>query len=206
MTGDRRCLDFRAGVLGGTTFLNARSNVLASASAPISRAILMKRFDCAGSSGGGLGLRAIRSIVAKRWNRGTLFKFWPSGPNTTVPIKRVRNILDGPTPNFIPHSDLQRFTSKPQFRQRGSRTLLTKTEEAKPSILEGHKKRSIARICHRPTVWDDGIYCTRGDRYGKSHEPFVSVECCAFHVTDENNIRHIENRSFIFDFEIGRSQ
>jgi hypothetical protein len=41
------------------TFLNTRSNASGLSSAPISRAALMKRFDCSGSSGGGFGLRGI---------------------------------------------------------------------------------------------------------------------------------------------------
>jgi hypothetical protein len=40
-------------------FLKMRSNASGLSSVPISRAALMKRFDCAGSSGGGLGLRGM---------------------------------------------------------------------------------------------------------------------------------------------------
>src|SRR5205814_8588649 len=60
----RLVLDFFAARLAGvlepaTTLPNARSNSSLVASAPISRAISMKRFDCSGSSGASFGLRGI---------------------------------------------------------------------------------------------------------------------------------------------------
>jgi hypothetical protein len=41
------------------TFLNARSKAFPVSSVPSSRAALMKRLDCSGSSGGGFGLRGM---------------------------------------------------------------------------------------------------------------------------------------------------
>jgi hypothetical protein len=49
--------------LRDTTFRNARSNFSCVASAPISRAMSMKRFDSAGSSGGHTPIGIIRQIT-----------------------------------------------------------------------------------------------------------------------------------------------
>jgi len=53
---------FRVGF--SATFLNTRSNSGLGSSAPTSRAISMKRLDCAGSSG--FGLRGMRQAYARR--------------------------------------------------------------------------------------------------------------------------------------------
>jgi hypothetical protein len=47
------------------TFLDACSNSSFVASAPISRAMLMKRFDCSGSPSRGFGLRGMPGMIPK---------------------------------------------------------------------------------------------------------------------------------------------
>jgi hypothetical protein len=56
---------FFSGALGfcRATFSNVRSNALPVSSVPCSRAALMKRFDCSGSSGLGFGLRGMSASL-----------------------------------------------------------------------------------------------------------------------------------------------
>jgi hypothetical protein len=51
--------------LGGTTFANALSAPSRVSSAPIARAVSMKRFSCSESSGFGFGLRGICGVYAR---------------------------------------------------------------------------------------------------------------------------------------------
>ena len=70
------------------TFANTRSNASGDSSVPISRAASMKRFDCAGSSGGSLGLRGMDAAYTTSAQSSNGSRNWRGSASTGAGRRR----------------------------------------------------------------------------------------------------------------------
>lgn len=166
------------------TFRNTRSKLGLGFSAPTSRAMSMKRFDCAGSSWGGAGLRGMRPILPQLWS------FMPA---VTVPYERMgevswhrkaQQVIFNPNSESLVGKANRRWNNLPSF--------LAKTKEAKFLVDKRHAKRGIAGFIIRGRAcWYRRIHGARCEWDTVSYLPLVCVEPGIFNGAKNCDARHI---------------
>jgi hypothetical protein len=181
------------------TFLNALSNSSLEPSASTSRAISMKRFDCSGSSRGGLGLRGIMRIISQASSER-----WAFVPMMSVPSERRGWMLQPHAPDPVAHADPQRLVGQMNRRGRDTKPIIAQAHKANLFIGERHEARCIARIVGYRLARDSRIHRSRGNRQRKTDAPAIGLKNRAFDIAHQLHVGHVEKGACVLNAKLSR--